>query len=152
MYQFKCAVCGREFSAAHFNVKYCSDECREIVSKQRFKKYMEIKSDQIRAEVKYCQICGSPINKDTGRRKYCSDECVKAAKGMAVDRPYARRECSNPDPENQSKLYEKRLKKTLTDIRKKSTLDKDLQTLQKDGEKHGLKSYDYGKYARIKGL
>lgn len=31
----KCLVCGKEFKPATANARYCSDECRKVIAKQR---------------------------------------------------------------------------------------------------------------------
>lgn len=158
MRTIKCAICGKEFQSKQWNAKYCSEVCYKIGSKpilQRSQKeYIKRKAEQRKAErakvVAYCKICGAPISKDTGRLKYCSDVCAKIGQNLAMERYYAKG--ANHEGEYERKEHQKRLKKTLADIRKKSTLDKEMQALKQDGAKLGLKSYEYGKYARIKGL
>lgn len=92
----------------------------------------------------YCKICGEPVFKGTGRRKYCSDEHAAKAKSLTVKKYYSKN--------RQFNIHQEKVKAELKEIRKKSHLNKDLKDLGKNGEKLGLKSYEYGKYARIKGL
>lgn len=114
-----------------------------------YKKYVQKKLAERRKEkekiVGTCKICGSPIEKDTGRVKYCSDECIAIGKRMATKRYWEKRYKTD-------KAHTERVEAELKEIRKKSPLNKHLKDLQKNGEKLGLKSYEYGKYAHLKGL
>ena len=87
-----------------------------------------------------CVICGNLINMNTRRKTYCSKECSVKGHNKKMKESH------------QKKRYDNRLEAELKEIRKKSHLDKDIRDLKKNGDKFGLKSYDYGKYALIKGL
>ena len=92
-----------------------------------------------------CVVCGNLINLNTRRRTYCSKECsAKGHKQKLKEKPQMYYK--------NKRKYDKRLEAELKAIRKKSHLDKDIKDLKKNGEKLGLKSYEYGKYARIKGI
>lgn len=157
IYQVKCAVCGEKFQTEQYNRKYCSPECKKIGQKPLIQKHQreynqrekERRKQQQSEFIGKCKICGNPVKRDSGRLKYCSDECVKIAKNLAAEKHRIKKHNGR---EYSSEVHRRALTKTLADIRKKSTLDKDIQTLKQDGEKLGLKSYDYGKYAHAKGL
>lgn len=158
MYQVKCVICGKEFVARVPHACYCSESCRKQGNKAIMQKsqreYRQRQKERRKAEksaiVGYCKICGEAIKKGTGRYKYCSDHCADIGKALTTEN--YKKAHAKGTVDYQEKRYQKALTKTLKDIQKKSTLNKDLQALQQDGEKLGLKSYEYGKYARIKGL
>ena len=153
MREIKCAVCGKVFESEQWNAKYCCQKCYKIGSKpaqkESYKKYLQRKAEQRRVEqsaiVGKCEICGEPVLRESGRRKYCSNECVRISQNISAKKTYAKK--------NKSEMYHKEaLKAELKEIRKKSQLDKNIKDLKKNGEKLGLKPYDYGKYAHLKGL
>lgn len=157
MYQIKCAICGKDFESNRPHAKYCSPECKKAGRKPILQKLQreyhqrekERRKQQKSEFIGTCKICGRPVRRDSGRLKYCSDECVKIAANLTAKRHYERKHHA---ADYESKQHTRNVAKALEEIRKKSTLDRDLQALQKDGEKLGLAAYDYGKYAQIKGL
>ena len=148
----KCEVCGKNFESQHPNAKYCCTECKKIGLKPSLQKSQRKYTQKVAAKRKEeksnivgkCKICGEPVLRESGRFKYCSDQCVEIAKRIAVKKHYHQKY-------KHKREYDEKLRLELNEIRKKSHLNKDLKDLEKNGEKLGLKSYDYGKYARMKG-
>ena len=143
-----CAVCGKEFESEQWNAKYCSAECRKIglkpSMKKSYAKYVKRKAEERKEKQKeivgICEICGSPVYQKTGRRKYCSNECYTISKNEAAAKYRFKMS------------HEEMVHAELKEIRKKSHLNRNLKDLKKNSESLGIKSYDYGKYALMKGL
>lgn len=153
MHQVKCVVCGKEFTSQHPLAKYCCAEHKKIGQKPILQKAQRKHTQKVSAKrreeksniVGVCKICGDPVLRETGKLKYCSDECATIGKNMSVKKYWKKRHTLD-------KEHRDRLNLELKEIRKKSQLNKNLKDLQKNGESLGLKDYDYGKYARLKGL
>ena len=90
-----------------------------------------------------CIICGKPLPEKSKKRKYCSDECSRIAKNMCAKKQYIESHRYNE--------HKEKVRAEPKEIRKKSHLDKDIKEMCKNGDTLGIKSYDYGKYALIKG-
>lgn len=149
-----CVICGKEYEPHHYKQKTCCAECGDELHKRTQRAYTKeyqktYKRKKPEPKQRFCKICGKPVDPALKHFKYCSDECAKIGFREAVKKSYKK---NHNGDEYRSEKHRVSLVKELADIRKKSTLDKDIQTLKQDGAKLGLKSYDYGKYAHAKGL
>ena len=78
----ECDVCKKEFQPIRFNVKRCSEVCRNIYAK----KWNEERSRILREKILKntipinCKVCGKEFKPYPIKRKNCSRECTKEYK------------------------------------------------------------------------
>lgn len=100
----KCKICGKEFEPHYYNVKYCSDKCRETGKTLSIRKYCRNHAEELREKSRVyskkiremagfephrCKICGEVIGNN--RQSYCLDCLVKRACGENIsERRHAR--------------------------------------------------------------
>lgn len=91
----QCVICGKEFKPTNNKQKYCSDECRKVVKRDKYKRrYWEDKAkeccskhggidncpyDDCICEATnrnpVCKHCGKPFTPKGRNQKFCSVEC-----------------------------------------------------------------------------
>ena len=99
----KCAICGKEFMPSSYNMKYCSDECRDVAhGKYRAAAYAKRKEKLVAARAAHtdtktthllpdgtwsereCAACGKMFKPTSNNNKYCSEECAKVKQRKAA--------------------------------------------------------------------
>lgn len=85
----KCVVCGQEFEAQKRTAKYCSDECRNRMRREKWANRDRIPKDiSYKGDEKTCPICGKQFYPKTAlanQRACCYDcmpEGVQLTRGM----------------------------------------------------------------------
>jgi predicted nucleic acid-binding Zn ribbon protein len=69
-----CRYCGKAFVQSHASQAYCSEECREVVFRDRQRRISTRKSKV--PKVAMCAICGADFKPKTSAAKYCCRECA----------------------------------------------------------------------------
>ena len=78
----ECDVCKKEFQPIRFNVKRCSDACRNIYSKNWNEERGKILREKILKNTIpiNCKVCGKEFKPYPIKRKNCSRKCTKEYK------------------------------------------------------------------------
>ena len=71
--------CGRSFLSSAYNARYCSDRCRVIGHRLRYKElYLRRKSGKlVKSKIIKCRVCSGNFDNNGTGKIYCSAECKK---------------------------------------------------------------------------
>ena len=74
-----CIICGQEFEAQKSTAKYCSNNCRNAMRRQKYAKKEKIPKDiNYKGENKICPICGEIFTPKTSlaNQRICCYNCM----------------------------------------------------------------------------
>lgn len=91
----ECVRCGTLFplnKQGNGTKKYCSDECREIVNRQRYYELHGYKAKEEKPEVhRICPVCGNDFVVKYRNHKYCRETCANFGKSERMKLVYQRK-------------------------------------------------------------